>query len=523
MNTGRHHNHPSSLATPLVGSLSAGRVTLLLVLASVGLSLLYCPPVDAFYDDIEIFRYLGRLIRAGGVPYRDVFDHKPPLIYFLNIAGPWGVWLINTALVLTATLLFLRLCRRLALPWPWLPPLLFNLLIRNYLICLGVSMTRGYTAIFLLLFFCLLLDDNNRYRYYWLGFLAAATLFMQQDGIITLLPLLLYALVARLAPPATTTGPNAAAATAEPRTRGILRDSLLAIAGFCTITLPLVLYFAVHHALSAAWYDAFTFNTTWYTTRSSAGEHFRAIKKGLDDTGLEMTFVATLALGICAALGRHKKKGLLLAALATLFASFAGEILAGKLQAGAPFHYYLLPLASTLPILVFVAWAYTEQDWLLEKKNRLLYGFLLCSLPLYDAAQHATHLSTHNADYFTGLPEYKYFRAHPPADRQLYAFGDNNWVKAYNEFGTFAPCHWIYQHFWEWYPGWDPGNLQLKAMEADLLRYQTRYIIYDPRDHYFSDPAARTEWETFLTSHYRLTPFPGPTAPRLWIALTPSQ
>jgi hypothetical protein len=475
-----------------------GRATLSLVLVSIGLSLLYCPPVDAFYDDIEIFRYFGRLIAAGGVPYRDVFDHKPPLIFFFNVLGPWGIWTLNTALVLGTSLLFLRLGRRTTLPWPWLPPLLFNLLIRNYMICFGVNMTRAYTAIFLLLFFCLLLDGKRPFRYYWLGLLTAATFFMQQDGIIILLPLLLYALL----------------------TARTFRDWLLTAAGCLTTAIPILLYFTTHHALTQLWQDAFLFNFHWYMTKPTPGEHFRVIKQSLQNTDLEMPLILATALGLCALLGRHRKKMLLLASLATLLLSFVAESLSGMLQYGGGFWYYLLPLSASLPILVFVAWAYTEEDWLREKKNSLLYGLLLCSIPLYDAAQHATHLSTGNARYLTDLPEYQYLRQHRPADKQLYAFGDNNWVRAYNEFGIFSPCHWIYQHFWGWYPGWDPGRQQLRDMEADLLRNHTEYIIYNPRQNYFKNAAARDEWESFLKKYYQLQTVPGSPHPILWIRLS---
>ncbi|HEY4111340.1 hypothetical protein [Puia sp.] len=493
--------HPRSSIPASWGSSSspsgfpAGRGALLLVIASLALSLLYCPPLDIFYDDIEIFRYFGRLIASGGVPYRDVFDHKPPLIFFFNTVGPWGIWLINTVLVLGASLLFLQLCRRVSLPWPWLPPLLFNLLIRNYLICFGVNMTRAYTAIFLLLFFCLLVGGNRRHRYYWLGLLTAATFFMQQDGIIVLSPLLLYALL----------------------TSRSLTDGLLAAAGFLTITTPLLVYFISHHAMTQLWQDAFQFNFHWYLSKPTIGEHFRSTKQSLQNTDLQMPLILAAALGACAWLGRHRKKGLLVAAFATLVLSFSAEILSGMLQYGYAFWYYLLPLSATLPILVFVAWAYTEEGWLRERKSQLLYGSLLCVMPLYDAGQHVTHLSTNNSYYVTDLPEYRYLRQHKPADRQLYAFGDNNWVRAYNEFGIFSPCHWVYQHFWGWYPGWDPDGRQLKEMEADLQRYHTQYIIYNPRVNYFKDPAARTEWESFLNKFYQLQTVPGSTAPILWL------
>lgn len=37
--------------------------------------------------DSSVFKYIGRLILEGGMPYRDVFDHKGPLIYIINALG----------------------------------------------------------------------------------------------------------------------------------------------------------------------------------------------------------------------------------------------------------------------------------------------------------------------------------------------------------------------------------------------------------------------------------------------------
>src|SRR5262249_12585228 len=148
-----------------------------------------------------IYRYIGRVIERGGTPYRDVFDHKPPLIYFLNYAaillgGDWGQWLIDATLALLATLLFYRLCRRYKLPFPWLLPLLFNLMIRDLLLCVGMVMTHEYTAIFFFIFFCVF-RDARRYRYFLMGLMAGLTFFMQQDQVLALLPFFVYAFLAK--------------------------------------------------------------------------------------------------------------------------------------------------------------------------------------------------------------------------------------------------------------------------------------------------------------------------------------
>jgi hypothetical protein len=37
--------------------------------------------------DSSVFLYVARLIQAGALPYRDVWDHKPPLVYYLDVVG----------------------------------------------------------------------------------------------------------------------------------------------------------------------------------------------------------------------------------------------------------------------------------------------------------------------------------------------------------------------------------------------------------------------------------------------------
>ncbi len=57
-------------------------------------------------------------------------------------------------LVLLATGLFFKPASDTSLPFPWLLPLLFNLMLRDFLITDGIGMTREYTTIFQLIFFC---------------------------------------------------------------------------------------------------------------------------------------------------------------------------------------------------------------------------------------------------------------------------------------------------------------------------------------------------------------------------------
>jgi len=501
------------------------------------LSLLYCPPFDMFYDDKEIFRYTGLVIRNGGVPYRDFFDHKPPLIFFLNAAGlllgSWGLWLIDTFLVLLATLLFFDLAKKYRLPYPWLAPLFFNLILRNYLFCEGIGMTREYTAIFLLIAFSLILG-KYRYRYFLLGTLSALTFFMQQDQLIPLLPFLLYALleddrISSRPDNRISSGPkNRVHGLNNPGTRinnpipglanrpPILKRIGWIAAGSLAITLPILCYFGLHHSLRIFWEDAFLFNFTWYTKEiHSLADRFRAVKTSLDAMNMELAFLIPATLGVSSLFLRHNRKGLLAAAQAGLLLSFTSEFISGKLLS-RDFYYYLLNLSASLSILFFVIVAFSEEIVIRDKISQRIYGFLLCCSLGYNALQHATHLSRHNADRVTTSPEFKYLNEHRPGNYQLYVFGTADFNYTYNAFRILAPSRWIYHHFWFWYDRWDADQALLQSIGQDLLQHHTTYIMDFGAAYRFRNPANYAWWHSFLEKYYQPVELKDATTTVLW-------
>jgi len=68
--------------------------------------------------DSGMFLYFGRMILYGKTPYRDIWDNKPPGVYFINALGlwigqdtRWGVWLLEWVFLLTAIILGYRLLK----------------------------------------------------------------------------------------------------------------------------------------------------------------------------------------------------------------------------------------------------------------------------------------------------------------------------------------------------------------------------------------------------------------------------
>jgi hypothetical protein len=97
--------------------ISIGWVMLVILLAFFALlnaapSLQQIPATDS-----SIFQYIGERITSGALPYRDVYDHKPPLIFYLDalglaLGGRWGIWAIELLSLSAAGLAGLALLRR---------------------------------------------------------------------------------------------------------------------------------------------------------------------------------------------------------------------------------------------------------------------------------------------------------------------------------------------------------------------------------------------------------------------------
>jgi len=66
--------------------------------------------------DSSVFQYVARVILDGGMPYRDTFDHKGPLLYLINTAGllisRWrGIWLVEWAALFASFAMLYKIAR----------------------------------------------------------------------------------------------------------------------------------------------------------------------------------------------------------------------------------------------------------------------------------------------------------------------------------------------------------------------------------------------------------------------------
>ena len=89
----------------------------LLVLVSIAVLLPNHPAGRDPAEDSGVFFYAAQRLLDGGAPYRDIWDHKPPGVYFVDAVGiaigrQTGVWLVQLAFLISAALIGYRALTR---------------------------------------------------------------------------------------------------------------------------------------------------------------------------------------------------------------------------------------------------------------------------------------------------------------------------------------------------------------------------------------------------------------------------
>lgn len=208
--------------------------------------------------DSGVFLYVGWRVLAGEVPYRDVWDHKPPLIFYIDALGlligsgtRWGVWAIEVVTLFAAALVAFDVLRGAFGTWAAVFAS-FAWLLNAFLVMDGGNYTTEYGLP--LQFACL-----------WLiGTAPAGQLTTRRGLVIGLLSGLLFFLKQSLVGiPATIALWLVGMILFSPEKRTNLKPLLGIIVGFLMVTSVVVLYFMLQGALGAFWEAAFVFNAIY--------------------------------------------------------------------------------------------------------------------------------------------------------------------------------------------------------------------------------------------------------------------
>lgn len=203
--------------------------------------------------DSGVFLYAGWRFISGDIPYKDIWDHKPPLIYFLDGLGLiltpdslWGVWLLQLIIIFFTFLLIYKL---LAKEFGTLAALGGTITLASGLLTIleRGNVTEEYALVFQAL--CLLLfvrasrNDFPIRASFWIGLCGGLAFNFKQTTIGVWITYAIILLVVRLF-----------------QRKSPLFDLLSLLAGWLIPSVLIVIYFASQKALFDFWDQAFLYN-----------------------------------------------------------------------------------------------------------------------------------------------------------------------------------------------------------------------------------------------------------------------
>ncbi|RJQ24522.1 hypothetical protein C4577_07720 [Candidatus Parcubacteria bacterium] len=158
--------------------------------------------------DSGIFLYIGNEILHGKIPYRDMWEHKPPLIFYINalglllISGPklWGIWFLEFMnIFLSAILSFFLLKKIFGIIPGLLSTFVWLIYIEKFLQGGNQIEEYGLILLFSSLFLFYWIDTQKRrfLPYLLLGIINSLIFLLKPNLIGILLSIAIYIVVSK--------------------------------------------------------------------------------------------------------------------------------------------------------------------------------------------------------------------------------------------------------------------------------------------------------------------------------------
>lgn len=341
----------SSASSKTIGNTSLQKIVLPALTSLLGTSLALFPnnPVNMTLPsrDSGVFLYVAWRFLNGDMPYRDVWDHKPPLIYFIDAFGLtltphslWGVWLLQIIFIFF-TLFFVY--KLLDQEFGIYAALAGAVVLTSGLLTIleKGNVTEEYALAFQAWCFWLFVTawrKNFPIRdSFWIGLLGGLAFNFKQTTIGILATYALILLIVRLA-----------------QRKIPFKDFMSLGMGWLIPSILLVVYLGSQNALKDFWEQAFLYNFVYIGTHEGIGRLIPVFIKGFTYLAngwvLYLSILGWLAGLTCLWIKRKsfaEIPSLILIALLNL----PIEVLLITVSGRSILHYYLTPL----PVMAILA------------------------------------------------------------------------------------------------------------------------------------------------------------------------
>jgi hypothetical protein len=416
--------------------------------------------------DSGVFLYLGQQILDGQVPYRDVWDHKGPGVYYLNALGLWlgggswwGVWWLEWLSLAGAALLgYAALSQAFGhrhavfASLAWLTSLIF--------ILDGGNFTEEYALPFQFAAIYLFWESRKSSRplgyVFMIGVTLAAVFWLKLNMIGVQLSITIVAVVPIFLSP----------------DRGRALTWIMALlAGVMVVTIPLLAYFAGSGALDELVDAVFRYNFIY--TASTLENKVKSALAGLQflaQSGIAFTAVAAWIIGGLALLSRPKQTGAHMPLLHVALVGLPVELLLASTSGRTYVHYYIiwLPIFAILAArLALDFWSYFASPELTFRQRQiglksLWSAALIIAMMLPALTEMLNPVATLlKANYPAPSPVIKRIQSYTDPDDYLLMWGAETSYNFLAERRT--PSRFVYQ-----YPLYTCGYVT-EAMIAEFL------------------------------------------------------
>ncbi len=427
--------------------------------------------------DYSIFAYIGQQILRGKIPYTQLWDHKPPVIFYLNALGLKlfrgslaGIWVPEFIGFFIGALILFRILKRRFPAWISLAVLIPGLL--HYVRVLDFGNYTEEASLFFALCAMGLVFQNEigRNRHILLkglasGLLAGLAFTCKQNTIGTWVALLIADLFTVLP------------AKKSPETfRERLNFWLAVLAGFILVNALWVAYFALNHALEAYWDVAFRFNLI-YSEKSGESRFATAWTTftfiPAVSPWLFLAFISWIpAFAACCRAGFGefaRKHPLALWALADLPIELVFAGLSGMNYQ----HYFILCIPPVIVLLCFVMNLLSAR---FSSHNQIFRGtavllFIAASLPLIPL--YRDNYIPRSPSAYTKARDYLLSETDP--DRPILVWGSRSAI--YVMSGRYAPTAYFNERPLYLFPG-EIRGAQWNELLNDIQNDPPQVVIY---------------------------------------------
>lgn len=436
--------------------------------------LLPTSPLNMQYSgrDSGVFLYVGWRILNGEIPYRDVWDHKPPIVFYINALGlrlsggsRWGVWFIELVGLIIAIALGYYLIKK---NFGTIPAILSAALWVSALPTMieGGNLTEEYALPLQFAALWLILDTERSHPQNWrnfaIGVTGAAAFLTKQTSIGVWLAIAIYLIINRL--------------RAYQPAR-LARELGLIALGSLAVVIPVIIFFASQDALSQFWDAAFRYNFVYSSYKTSLIKHFGApIFIGIQHFGrsglLTISTIGYLCALILIVVKKHEFGkflplfliGLIDFPIEFLLVSASGQIYA---------HYYmiLLPVMALFSGLIF--WFIHTQlgEEELPRKARVFFTIGVVTIILWTTAFDYVYLASKYHAINSMMIDYLKTKTSP--NDFVLMWGAETSANFFAQ--RKSPSRFVYQ-----YPLYTEGYVDEQMIDGfldDILRNKPLYII----------------------------------------------